>query len=1275
MRNDNCEIDVTITIQTTSVQLEQNQNFTVYVTIHGGVRPTQSTWTKQGTQRLPPNVLQQGNNLVIINANRQMTGSYVFTVYTVYGVVTKTIYIKVTDGQPPIITIPKEEIHTLEGTIGDGFSFECRAEGNPMPSIHINTPRGIQRTDIVAQQIGSFPTRLQSNTARFEIGRFTDDNTGEYTCIASNAYGTVSKIIRVKSRQQGIPPHVGINPKIVEGIEGGFLSIQAQFIGTEPVGVAVTLNGNAVSFNIDKENKLIIFPRITKSMAGTYTVTVSNSFGKHSDYFTLNVKSKDVIIVTAAPLPLPTDPVVINPNKVLSSDLMITRYLRNKDIVIDPQVNTDISTKFEWSKDGDELPQFAKPNGQLLAIQLRTGYDGTYTLRYRDSHGLHEKRFRVLSNPKQSIVRLTGTSDIYLITGESVLISCDLSKELSSTPQSTTWYRLDENKRPRANPHKNVFFREHNLRIVTANMNNSDEYRCISIDKRTRNATIEAKIHVTESDYLSAKLSDRRRQVRLGDSLELGCEVTSKPGASITWYHNGRQIIDNDHFTAQSDRLEIRATRASMAGYYECRVEHSNETAYDTALITLENAFRPTRPQPTSTQTAFSATINADQQEFSIGDRVELNCQVRNKPIDDFRFYWTKDGGDLPLLTFDNERGTLEIQRASEEHSGTYECHVEDRKTGATRILSTQLSLRSDSPNTDITVAETEVNIEIEPKNAEAKSGENVRLTCHLQNANSDSYRFTWHFSTGETELPTNARDSRNGVLDLVNVEPSQSGYYRCTARNQRTNTEMSASTQLTINASAAPLGAILSPSYHIANEGESARFQCQVPGDSQTEYEYQWRREGGQLPDGADTSTEGVLYFREVSQQDAGVFVCTVYNRESRTSVQSNEAQLAIKAAEQEVPLVVRIEPGSNTFTQGHVGTLYCIVEGGLAPNVKWFRHHGEFTERHVAKERTLRIENVQPEDRGYYGCNATDERGESNVGYTSVDVEPRIKPKLTMHPRSGSHEVGDSVAMDCRVDEGIPTPTIEWRRADGRGFSARAQFLYENVRLMITDLRPEDAGRYLCIAKNEAGVAEVAFDLQVSKSESGESDEGARFEPQVTDVVEEESETEPIATTTNFAMENSQPPANIIESHADTIKIRLDYQGTQLKFGYRLKMQCASSDQNVNKVEWKRVDGQPIGGEMTLSNNGRSNTMEFLVRSFEMGIYECVSTRWDGAVSRKYLSLVNIGNEVRHFGGGDMNGHEEFVKNAGERRLKRRDLLRLRCAPGEKKCFSLLR
>lgn len=43
---------------------------------------------------------------------------------------------------------------------------------------------------------------------------------------------------------------------------------------------------------MDSENKLIKFARITKAMAGTYTVTATNVYGKHSDYFTLYVKDK-----------------------------------------------------------------------------------------------------------------------------------------------------------------------------------------------------------------------------------------------------------------------------------------------------------------------------------------------------------------------------------------------------------------------------------------------------------------------------------------------------------------------------------------------------------------------------------------------------------------------------------------------------------------------------------------------------------------------------------------------------------------------------------------------------------------------------------------------------------------------------------------------------------------------------------------------------------------------------------------------------------------------
>lgn len=69
-----------------------------------------------------------------------------------------------------------------------------------------------------------------SNSARFEVGRFTTDNTGEYTCTASNTYGTVSKKIIVHARQPAIPPRVEVTPKRIEALEGDNLLIQAAYI-------------------------------------------------------------------------------------------------------------------------------------------------------------------------------------------------------------------------------------------------------------------------------------------------------------------------------------------------------------------------------------------------------------------------------------------------------------------------------------------------------------------------------------------------------------------------------------------------------------------------------------------------------------------------------------------------------------------------------------------------------------------------------------------------------------------------------------------------------------------------------------------------------------------------------------------------------------------------------------------------------------------------------------------------------------------------------------
>ena len=101
---------------------------------------------------------------------------------------------------------------------------------------------------------------------------------------------------------------------------------------------------------------------------------------------------------------------------------------------------------------------------------------------------------------------------------------------------------------------------------------------------------------------------------------------------------------------------------------------------------------------------------------------------------------------------------------------------------------------------------------------------------------------------------------------------------------------------------------------------------------------------------------------------------------------------------------------------------------------------------------------------------------------GLVVCTVPPRIN--ATASTSSSAQVVIDSsITLTCSVS-GVPSPDIQWL-INGRPVDLQAQprlrVTADGQQLDILDAELTDAGRYTCIAKNDAGVADRDFDLQV--------------------------------------------------------------------------------------------------------------------------------------------------------------------------------------------------
>lgn len=92
------------------------------------------------------------------------------------------------------------------------------------------------------------------------------------------------------------------------------------------------------------------------------------------------------------------------------------------------------------------------------------------------------------------------------------------------------------------------------------------------------------------------------------------------------------------------------------------------------------------------------------------------------------------------------------------------------------------------------------------------------------------------------------------------------------------------------------------------------------------------------------------------------------------------------------------------------------------------------------------------------------------------------REPPKVEIFPSEPQTvRVGESVMLSCRANQGIPTPTLVWLRADGLPIQ-RAEEKYAGT-ILISNITFAEAGEYECRASNIAGVASQTATINVQQ------------------------------------------------------------------------------------------------------------------------------------------------------------------------------------------------
>ncbi|XP_041648489.1 protogenin A-like [Cheilinus undulatus] len=253
----------------------------------------------------------------------------------------------------------------------------------------------------------------------------------------------------------------------------------------------------------------------------------------------------------------------------------------------------------------------------------------------------------------------------------------------------------------------------------------------------------------------------------------------------------------------------------------------------------------------------------------------------------------------------------------------------------------------------------------------------------------------------------------------------------------------------------------------------EAVILDCQAHGESPINV--RWLKNGGKVLENERVYllANGSLFISEVESRrgdksDEGLYQCLAQNKYG--AILSQKARLTIASISS-----FTIQPMPIVVTQGSVARFSCKISAHPPPIITWEFNRVTLpltTERiTVLPSGVLQIHNVQRSDGGNYRCIATNIASRRRSTEATLTVTPAPSPQLPQRPRiiAGPQNISVSLhqtaILECMAT-GNPRPIISWSRADSRSIDVYNTKVLGNGNLIISDIKPQHGGIYMCRA-----------------------------------------------------------------------------------------------------------------------------------------------------------------------------------------------------------------
>ncbi|KAK6759923.1 hypothetical protein RB195_021467 [Necator americanus] len=926
-----------------------------------------------------------------------------------------------------------EDVEVVEGF---EMTLDCDYDASPEPVVQwTKDGDSLPRT---AQLLNGDHTLAMSGVTR--------NSAGVFRCALSNKAGSAEKTFNVRVIQK---PDLEGSDEITIVKVNITRPVTLECPIKDPIGVELSWSRHQLPAVNGVENVQILsggrhlfIPFAQVNDEGTFTCTAKNAAGETSKTYKLEVQ---------------VPPTILNEGGEYT-------VIENNSLVLPCEVEGSPQPVIVWTKDGQPVNGLKSvrtlSEGQQFKIShAETSHRGSYACHAKNDVGSAEINFDVDIITRPAVLRgIKETVEVF--EGGTAHFRCPI---VEKNFKGHVGWLYDFKPIPTNNPRFSRGHGDRRLNVQNVTLSDEGAYSC-RIKNDAGETRVDYKLVVLVPPSIIMLDKDKNRSVTEDSSITLSCPATGKPEPKITWQKDGEVLhpenISNVIRSAQMSGSEIKIARIKQhdSGRFTCEASNKAGTSEQDVLV---NVLTPPRIEKDG--------IPSDIEE--VAERtVTLSCPVHGKPTP--AVTWLKAG--RPLSQQQNVKTSANGQKLyflslSKDDAGRYTCVAKNPAGEDKRDFNVKL-LEAPSFEGPNLVRRVQVN-----------AGKPSILTCPA--TGSPLPAITW-LRDGQTLLPSPRHVFLDGgrQLQISNSQLEDKARYTCIATNAVGSDDLETSLDVV------SIPAILGDKHEKLEVIENFRQDliCDLK-NTDSPVDIEWQKAGQtitqqtlrddsylQIP-----SSGRRLHILSARTTDTGRYTCIVRN--------------AAGEARKTFDLKVLVPPSINELSSseslqnvipGSRLSLDCIVDGDPFPEISWTRDDVPIEDDELYKiinqKETVVITNVDGQNAGKYTCRASNKAGNVTRDFVVRLTGP---PVIDQGAEQLDMIVGDTMSITCRIVSGTGNVTVSWI-IDGKPVSNGVLSPTVEVldrRVEVSNARLSDAGKYICVARNEAGEARKTFDLSV--------------------------------------------------------------------------------------------------------------------------------------------------------------------------------------------------